>query len=86
MRTRIDRGWDFGLNYGSGTIWQFGESLSCCCQGFNWEHKEMRKFGRSLISQVSRRAFMQGSAAAVGITFVGGANRAWCRGKAAERL
>ncbi|MBE9556898.1 MAG: spermidine/putrescine ABC transporter substrate-binding protein [Proteobacteria bacterium] len=37
----------------------------------------MRKFGRSLISQVSRRAFMQGSVAAVGITFVGGANRAW---------
>lgn len=37
----------------------------------------MRKFGRSLIPHVSRRAFMQGSVAAVGITFVGGVNRAW---------
>lgn len=35
------------------------------------------RFGRSPISQVSRRAFMQGSVAAVGITFVGAGKDAW---------
>jgi spermidine/putrescine transport system substrate-binding protein len=37
----------------------------------------MKKMGRRSLPQVSRRAFMQGSAAAVGITFVGGAERSW---------
>ncbi len=37
----------------------------------------MKRTGRGLLPRVSRRAFMQGSAAAVGISFVGGAERAW---------
>ena len=36
--------------------------------------KTMRRGG---LPRVSRRAFMQGSAAAVGISFVGGAERSW---------